>query len=881
MKVTLYWGVRLYSNRIIAQDLSYAVKTMEVDNVNFTMNDGINSSLVINFTAADAPSDMYKFPSYLITEDGTDWFITGAIVTRNFQLNLELKRDILSEKWETIEKYPFIAQNITKIPDSLTYARYKKTYNLSQVKQNEDLLTDRANGQGWLIGFIDKDFISHVNDGDDNPNQLTVTYGNNLYNFDYSGSTLADFPYAYKYYVGANNFNYRVQWYYYLVQVNIVTVYSPGSVLNANGNVTFLAGADQTPPAGIGHFDILTSPFATIGIDNRVKRGLIAAGDSLIDSFKNNTGASIDAPKYMDGDSISDRLRDYDGKIFYARSSGLRYKMYYKSEKRYLVGSSANDYDHITNDMATAFSNTSQGSPYLTNLDVASAQNCTAYSGSYIVSWIDFEQITDDTPTVVLKSNRVHTTDALYDIFAIPLGGKLTMQYRPSGQSTPTLLTFNIQTDKTQVMSLLQALYEKLGGGTNGATYLYDVQWLPYGPLGDNDTLSAGVGPGAEYLTVDAGYQFSPITTSFGIGSVLIWLSQSQYQRVITYNGEEKEKLASTNVRRMTNEYCRYQEEINTYRLASPNYASQFEFSPFRNGGLDSFQVSIAYKPYSSYIKVSPTYNNWGLYGNNYNDARGLILSGDFSLDRLSDTWTTYKLQNKNYELIFNRQIQSMDLSNAYQAALETQSMNGAWMNAITGTISGSVTGATGGAITGATVGGPYGAIAGAVVGGVAGGVGSAVGGIADIQNQKANARFAQGLRANNRANAVANYQYQIGNIMAMPDTITKISTFNPDFKVYPILEHYHCTDNEAQNLIYGAEYGGWDVNMMCSLSDLTFGFIKGQLLGYAEGGPSDSDLSEVELQLAIEELSQGVYYKGRTNNEAHPSPATSEEETT
>ena len=40
-------------------------------------------------------------------------------------------------------------------------------------------------------------------------------------------------------------------------------------------------------------------------------------------------------------------------------------------------------------------------------------------------------------------------------------------------------------------------------------------------------------------------------------------------------------------------------------------------------------------------------------------------------------------------------------------------------------------------------------------------------------------------------------FGFQLGNIQALPDTISKISAFNNNNKVFPVLEYYTCKDRE------------------------------------------------------------------------------------
>lgn len=159
--------------------------------------------------------------------------------------------------------------------------------------------------------------------------------------------------------------------------------------------------------------------------------------------------------------------------------------------------------------------------------------------------------------------------------------------------------------------------------------------------------------------------------------------------------------------------------ECDLYRLCSGNYQGIFEFSAAKSyNGFAGYRVDCTFKPYNPYIHVIPKLT--GLYGtsfSSFSDVRGLICGGDFSLAQLSNAWANYELQNKNYQNIFDRQIQSLDLNNSI-------AMQEAGWNAAAGIVSGGVAGA----LTGAKA-GPVGAIAGAAIGAGT----SAIGGMLDL----------------------------------------------------------------------------------------------------------------------------------------------------
>ena len=231
-------------------------------------------------------------------------------------------------------------------------------------------------------------------------------------------------------------------------------------------------------------------------------------------------------------------------------------------------------------------------------------------------------------------------------------------------------------------------------------------------------------------------------------------------------------------------------------RLNSPNYASSFDFSIAKNKGVAAYNVNCTYKPYTPYIHINPVWD--GIYGGNFDDARGLICSGDFSIARDTSAWTEYQLANKNYQLMFDRQIDTMDFTNEQQRIKE-----------IAGAAAGAVSAGASAAVFGAAAGGPT----GAAIGGVAGGLTSAVGGAVDVaMNDK--------LRARQREDAQLNFEYTLGNIKARPNTLTRVSAFNANNKVFPFIEVFDCTQTEKTVITNYLKWNGYTINAIGNLKD-------------------------------------------------------------
>lgn len=259
--------------------------------------------------------------------------------------------------------------------------------------------------------------------------------------------------------------------------------------------------------------------------------------------------------------------------------------------------------------------------------------------------------------------------------------------------------------------------------------------------------------------------------------------------------------------------------ECNFYRITSPNYNSFYEFKKTKlANGVNGLRAVCTYKPFTPYIKINPNLDG-SLYSiKDYSDNIGLILAGDYSLPMITDQMVNYELQNRNYQAIFNRQVQNLDVNQ--RIAKEQQQFQG-----IVGAITAPLTGGLAGAATGAKA-GPYGAIAGAAVG-LAGG--AALGTAGYLQDKEWLAQQ----QAEARDFAVDNFNYQLGNIQALPQSMTKSTPLSYDNKIWPILERFSCTDKEKEILKNKLRYDGMTVMAIGTLNDYSDvgGYLKGKMI--------------------------------------------------
>lgn len=208
-------------------------------------------------------------------------------------------------------------------------------------------------------------------------------------------------------------------------------------------------------------------------------------------------------------------------------------------------------------------------------------------------------------------------------------------------------------------------------------------------------------------------------------------------------------------------------------------------------------------------------------------------------MTQIQDQFINYQLQNKNYNLIFDRQMQSMDLKH------KIGNEEDIW-NVVTGTISGAAGGLTGGALVG---------------GGVGAGIGAAVGGVAALAGGLRDISLNKKLRADEADSARTIQSLSIGNIQAMPDTLTKVTAQNQNNKLFPFIEIYRATQIELDAFVNYIKWNGMTVGIVDQLNkwynsseDASTNYIEADIIRLDI--PDDSHIvSEI-----ANELRKGVY---------------------
>lgn len=413
------------------------------------------------------------------------------------------------------------------------------------------------------------------------------------------------------------------------------------------------------------------------------------------------------------------------------------------------------------------------------------------------------------------STNHLHLSDAPYDMFCMPYSDDVIIHTKDGDYNS----------NKELSLAVMTAIAEKYSGSGN----LYDIQLLPYCPLRNyisgnkklDLTLASSLSIGVE--------QYYYVTDEIGASNLAVFMycSKSQDTFDIGYTISISD--------------YKIQGQCDMYRLCSPNYSSVFEFNAAKNRGVDRFNVDFAYKPYSPYIHINPYFKAEGLYGLDRNEPRGLVCGGDFSITIINDQFSTYELQNKNYQLSFQRQIDTMEVKNKIQTGIDIASAASSALGA-----------GAAGAGAGMMLAGPVGAVAG-----IGTGLVSAGAGVADVLLNRKMRQLDIDLTKDL-------YGYNLGNIQALPNTIAKVTAFNPNNKLFPVLEYYTCTEVEKEALRNKIKYNGMTVMRIGTIQDfrkVDKTYIKGKIIRFAGDNINIELKEDYHIAAAIaNEINQGVF---------------------
>lgn len=421
--------------------------------------------------------------------------------------------------------------------------------------------------------------------------------------------------------------------------------------------------------------------------------------------------------------------------------------------------------------------------------------------------------------------------DAPYKMFCFPLPSFAQKIQCTDGTSFGNIIS------RDEVLQIMSGIVTSLG------TNLYDIQVLPYCPIRGGDMEMVAVIPEVAGIRSSANVKVSWIMDGDDHVAPLYWSAKSTfsfeapYTLAIDYSNPIKAKRW-----------------VNTViaRLVAPNSANTFEFGVVQNNGINGFHIDCQYKPFSPHIHVAPIFG--GIYGKNWDeqtgspywinkaDTRGLICAGDYSFPQTSAAWINFELENKNYQLQFNREIDTLELNQQWAE-------RGAVVNGVTNAIGSTAKGAVAGGMSG----GVYGAIAGGVLGAGTG----IVDAVYNYNETKTLGRDAIELKRDL-------FSYNNQNIKARPNNLTNIGALSPDFRFFPYCEIYQESVDEVQPIENKLKYEGFNIGVVGTIADYigttdTTNFIRGSI-NRLEG----KNISASIAQDIAEEFARGLYVEAK-----------------
>ena len=807
-----YYNRQLKKLTNISDYNDYLIDT--ISDVNIDIQDDLNTTLIINYNSFEKAT-----PNYLLIEDTienlfTRWFVIECAQTRGLQFKLQIKRDVIADYFQTIKKSPcLLYKGYVGNDNVLVFNKEQQEYN--KIKTKELLIKDNT-GIGYVVGFIGKDVAGSSS------NKIYSSYNTDMQvDFDYNSlsssmknyfaigsatptSTVMDKTMShiivknvsasitfYQRSTGNKtaHANGTIPIYRSLHNSDVVSSWNPPSTLT--GDIT-VYGA-KNGPEYTAYNDTTVNSDIIMPVYNQIR--------SVMTTKLNNQNINYDVPLNVDRSFINS-LRSYDGKICCINN------VYYKCQFMKVA------------DGTDTMSNWNYSLTYQVRQAIPTTADMNGLSGFTFSGVSDTNFNTDDIDIDYLKykcyikltqqnisiytyitpkTNRNHLIDAPYDMFVFPYSD----DYSYTVNSTSYLAS------KNMAINLAQSICESSG------SEVYDIQIVPYCPFSIEQGDWSLFNYQAIYNSSDQviGYYF--------------WSDRGSKSITVAENRSELTLSTNPSYKEIT--------QLNKYILCSPDKNAQWEFNPAMNHGITNWIISYEYRPFSSYLKIEPEFN-W-LYGNSFyndlSDIRGLVINSSYSLTQLNDAWANYLNNNKNFQQIFdtqiNTQLKTYDLQN-----------KAAWDTMVQRSINGSFGG------------GLY-EIANLISGGKLGSKADAV------RKEQEMTEQIQGLTL---AQSRDLFNYQLDNIKNQPDTIKKLTSINVDFRIFPFVEIYECTEQELTIFRDNIKYNG--MTLMITgfienyLKDNDETFIQGTLIRFNEFEKQENDYTLV--QRINDELNKGVY---------------------
>lgn len=771
------------------------------DATNFPYADGVVTKETYNFETENMPDY-----AVIVDDQGnvtSRWYIEQIYYTRKKQYTIDFRRDVLADfKNEVLNATCLIEKATVSDNDPAIYNQEPISFN--QIKKSEKLLKD-ATGIPWIVGYLSSDEAAEKTYNAASSNLIRKTV-NGIQNWDMYQYINNDFLGAPK----DLSYNVKIGKPYYNNSFDYYMQYA----FNKDGT----AVTDTVTP--LMGYSILHSGDYAEGVEVMFNSSYTDGGAKTytanqiagqLNTILPQAAATFDSMFYAQDPNVHSEdeegaFKDLDNLIIFDSGTNTAYRVHVlqtssNAVNRYKPPINSALWLAVKNAVVNNANRVFYANPETTPNDKALYVKYTANSYRLTLTELSVEQ-----SKVTIEASRLLLNDAPYTMFAMPYGA---VEFK-NGANTYT-------SEKAASIAVAREISLQLM--SSGA--LYDLQLLPYCPR--QDLIGSGYidlrsGLATEHVDYELIQNENDDVTSF-----IIYGKESSF----TFDINEAIQITEKKV----------QNQVDMWRLCSPNYNGVFEFNAAKNNGVDYFNVDCTYRPYNPYIHVNPNFKE--LYGNDYDDARGLICSGDFSMPASTDKWLEYEAQNKNYQQSFDRQIQHMEIEQKYQRIQQ---------------ITGAVAGVGQGALMGGMIGGPG---VGGVIGAAVGGAASLAGGIADVV-------MGEKLRSEQLRYTKDQFAFGLENIKALPNTLAKVSAFNKNNKIFPFLEYYSCTDIEKQAFRDTLTYDGMTVNRIGRIID----FLRDNELQYIRARLIRCDIHD-DLHIVdtiAMEMEKGAYYDTGSN---------------
>ena len=780
--------------------------------VNFPQNDGITTSFIFNLDA-DKSKEIHEqgVPNYLLVcsllnDIESRWYVTECKYIRENQYELSLRRDLVADYMSEVLLAPCLVER-GPLPEGSPYLLNQEDMALNQIKRSEILLKDET-GSAWIVGYVSTDTTDNSEVVADTPESLTASYANvSTLGIDWTDD--ADLSKGGTFEGCYQDVDYAVCEFVSDKEAEGLNVSYKTFALHSNGTTEEIWGAAIFQWTRVLSHRI-TSYHSTVwekaATDTsswslRVNQSRAALDEDF--STKHSVGTTSDYQKVLAA----------NGKVFYDSVNQKYYRLTVTQTSTYSITDRCAPDELPALRTRLLYLAQDQADSYGSDGQYNAAGSVAAFAQVAVLTVSAEEVYVAGQVKTTMTATRRSLCDAPYDMFCMKFNEQnLALAYR--------IATAPPEAGKVKK--------------------IYDLQILPYCPrrdaMKDSDISS---------LSENVDYQKIFLSTDDGNGNVtdtligyLFWCVQSSFSFEVPVP-VQYDDFNMMEVRPRTGQRAmdlKLSQICDLFRLSSPNYSAAFDFSLAKNGGsVSSFRVDFTYRPVMPYIHVCPVFA--GLYGSFNNDARGLICGGDYSIDMVSDPWTEYMSNNKNYENIFNTNIKRMDALREYdRGAL-----------ALSGTLS-----------TAAAT------IAGAAKGGVAG---AAIGFGAAAARAIGQGAISEGKYQAERKAAIDTFHYELGNVQAAPNSLTKVSAYNVNNKYFPLVEWYSCTDEEIEAVKSYLTVYGFRVGAMSTIQKVlndgrtkAWEFVKGKISLFPENARSEDSHF---LEEVYAEIDRGVFIYG------------------